>query len=155
VTHRMGARWVALRKLVSPRPSAATPPFVRGPRPADRRAHPPPASRSSDQRQDHEQPPQPHGRPCPPPEGLGTGPIGQHYPRTDRQRVLGPGPHLAGPLTTAPDPLAQASTHRPAISGQVAHANRAPGRGARPASRSLPTRPRWPWSEQRTATRRR
>jgi hypothetical protein len=60
-----------------------------------------------------------------PPTGLGPGPLGQDRPRTDRGDLLGPGPHPAGRLTTAPDPLAPRQHHRPAASGQVAYPDRA------------------------------
>ena len=60
-----------------------------------------------------------------PPASLGAGPLGQHRPRTDRRRPLGPGPHLAGRLTTAPEALVPAQHHRTATNGQVAHPDRA------------------------------
>jgi hypothetical protein len=60
-----------------------------------------------------------------PPARLGAGALGQHHPRTDRRRPLGPGAHAAGRLTTAPDALAPQDHHRTATSGQVTHSNRA------------------------------
>jgi hypothetical protein len=60
-----------------------------------------------------------------PPAGLGAGPLGQHRPRTDGGRPLGPGPDPAGRLTTAPEALAPPQHHRPATSGQVTHPDRA------------------------------
>jgi hypothetical protein len=56
-----------------------------------------------------------------PPAGLGPGPLGQHRPRPDGGRLLGPGPHLAGRLTTAPEALAPPQHHRPAADRQVPH----------------------------------
>jgi hypothetical protein len=56
-----------------------------------------------------------------PPAGLGAGPAGQHRPGTDRRRLLGPGPHPTGRLTTAPQALAPPQHHRPATERQVAH----------------------------------
>jgi hypothetical protein len=47
-----------------------------------------------------------------PPAGLTAGPFGQHRPRADRGHPFGPGPHLAGRLTTAPEPLTPAQHHR-------------------------------------------
>jgi hypothetical protein len=61
-----------------------------------------------------------------PPAGLGPGPLGQHCSRADGRHPLGPGPHLAGWLSTAPDALAPGQDHRPATSGQIAHPDRAP-----------------------------
>jgi hypothetical protein len=49
-----------------------------------------------------------------PPAGLGAGSFGQHRPRTDGGRPLGPGPHPAGRLTTAPQALAPPQHHRAA-----------------------------------------
>jgi hypothetical protein len=60
-----------------------------------------------------------------PPARLGPGPLGQHRPRPDRDRLLGPGPHSAGWLNTAPDPLAPGQHHRAATDRQVPHPHRA------------------------------
>jgi hypothetical protein len=89
-----------------------------------------------------------------PPAGLGAGPLGQHRPRTDRRRPLGPGPHLAGGLMTAPEALSPQQHHRAAATGQVAHPGPYGGRVGWPAPRSRCSRPRWPWSGRRAATRR-
>ena len=56
-----------------------------------------------------------------PPARLSAGPLGQHRPRADRRRPLGPGPYAAGQLTTAPEALAPQEHHRPAADRQVAH----------------------------------
>jgi hypothetical protein len=56
-----------------------------------------------------------------PSAGLGAGPFGQHRPRADGGHPLGPGPHRAGRVTAAPDPLAPAQHHRAAADWQVAH----------------------------------
>jgi hypothetical protein len=61
-----------------------------------------------------------------PPAGLSAGSLGQHRPGTDRGHLLGPGPHPAGGLTTAPDPLAPGQHHRMAADREVAHPNCAP-----------------------------
>jgi hypothetical protein len=58
------------------------------------------------------------------PTGLGAGPLGQHRPRPDRGRLLGPGPRLAGQLMTAPEALAPQEHRRPATERQVAHPDR-------------------------------
>jgi hypothetical protein len=58
-----------------------------------------------------------------PPTGLGAGPLGQYRPRTDRGDLLGPGPHPAGRLKTAPDPLAPQQHHRAAADRQVTHSH--------------------------------
>jgi hypothetical protein len=60
-----------------------------------------------------------------PPARLGPGPLGQHRPRTESGRPLGPGPHFTGWLDTAPDPLAPGQGHRPATHRQVPHPHRA------------------------------
>jgi hypothetical protein len=70
-----------------------------------------------------------------PPARLGPGPFGQHRPRADRDRLLGPGPHSAGRLPAAPQALAPAQHHRPATDRQVTHPNRAAAvRGGRHAT---------------------
>jgi hypothetical protein len=56
-----------------------------------------------------------------PPTRLGAGPLGQHRPRPDRRHPLGPGPHPAGRLTTAPDPLAPGQHHWAPTDRQVTH----------------------------------
>jgi hypothetical protein len=61
-----------------------------------------------------------------PPAGLGPGPFGQHRPRTDAGRLLGPGPDPTGRLPTAPEALAPPQHDRPAADRQVAHPDRAP-----------------------------
>ena len=61
-----------------------------------------------------------------PPTRLGAGPFGQHRPRPDGGRLLGPGPDPAGRLPTAPEALAPPQHHRPAADRQVAHPDRAP-----------------------------
>jgi hypothetical protein len=60
-----------------------------------------------------------------PPAGLGPGSLGQHRPRSDRDRLLGPGLDRTGGLDTAPDPLTQGQDHRPAADRQVPHPHRA------------------------------
>jgi hypothetical protein len=67
-----------------------------------------------------------------PPAGLGAGPLGQHCPRTDRGRPLGPGPHLASRLTTTPEALAPGQHHRAAADWQVTHPDRATTMGLGP-----------------------
>jgi hypothetical protein len=70
-----------------------------------------------------------------PPTRLGAGPLGQHRPRTDGGRSLGPGPHRAGLLPTAPDALAPGQHYRLAADRQVTHPDRAAAvRGSRHAA---------------------
>jgi hypothetical protein len=73
-----------------------------------------------------------------PPAGLGAGPFGQHRPRTDRGCPLGPSPHPASRLTTAPEALAPQQHHWPATTGQVAHPDHpsAVWSGSHPAART-------------------
>jgi hypothetical protein len=67
-----------------------------------------------------------------PPAGLGPGPLGQHRPGADRIYLLGPGPHPAGRLPAAPDPLGPQEHHRPAADRQVTHPDRAAAMGLGP-----------------------
>jgi hypothetical protein len=60
-----------------------------------------------------------------PPACLGPGPLGQHRPRPDRGRLLGPGLDRTGRLDTAPHPLAPGQHHRPPADRQVPHPHRA------------------------------
>jgi hypothetical protein len=60
-----------------------------------------------------------------PPAGLGPGPLGQHRPRVNRPRLLGPGPHSTGRLPTAPQALAPQQHHRAPTDRQVPHPDRA------------------------------
>jgi hypothetical protein len=59
------------------------------------------------------------------PAGLGPGPLGQHCSGVDGRRPLGPGPHLAGRLPTAPEALVPGQHDRPAADRQVPHPDRA------------------------------
>jgi hypothetical protein len=90
-----------------------------------------------------------------PPARLGAGPLGQHRPRTDRGHPLGPGPHAAGGLTTAPDALAPQEHHRPAADRQVTHPDRpaAVQAGAHAAARAAGHRGRRLDGELPLATR--
>jgi hypothetical protein len=89
-----------------------------------------------------------------PPARLGAGPLGQHRPRADRRRPLGPGPHAAGELTTAPDPLAPPEHHRPAADRQVTHPDRAAAVEFGPHPTAPDSRSPWPSSGRRAPTRR-
>jgi hypothetical protein len=60
-----------------------------------------------------------------PPAGLGAGPLGQHRPRSNPSRPLGPGADPAGRLSTAPEPLAPGQHHWTAADRQVTHPDRA------------------------------
>jgi hypothetical protein len=59
-----------------------------------------------------------------PPARLGPGPLGQHRPSSDRDRLLGPGPGRTGRLHTPPHPLAPGQHHRAAADWQVPHLDR-------------------------------
>jgi hypothetical protein len=60
-----------------------------------------------------------------PPTRLGPAPLGQHRPRPDGDRLLGPGLDRTRRLDTAPDPLAPGQHHRPSADRQVPHPDRA------------------------------
>ena len=136
VTQRVGARRVALRKPVSSSPSLPDPVQARrGHPPAGCRAQPPPAWWSPSRPQVAGDRRHRVGVLADPPTRLGAGPFGQHRPRPDGGRLLGPGPDLAGRLPTAPEALAPPQHHRPAADRQVAHPDRASAvRGGRHAT---------------------
>jgi hypothetical protein len=67
-----------------------------------------------------------------PPARLGAGPLGQHRPGADGGHPLGPGPHPAGRLPTAPQALAPPQHDRPAADRQVPHPHQAAAVGSGP-----------------------
>ena len=116
---------VALRKLVSSSPSAATPSSRVGSSTSGRPcsatarmmvAQPTPRSRATAVTAWASVPTRRHAS--------ARARSGQHRPRADRGQPLGPGPHSAGLLPAAPDPLAPAQHHRPATDRQVTHPDR-------------------------------
>ena len=52
---------------------------------------------------------------------LGSGPLGEHRPRSDLVGLLRPGPHRTGRLRAAPQPLGPHQHHRPISHRQVPH----------------------------------
>src|SRR5512132_730619 len=128
VTYRVGARRVALRKLVSSSPSAATSSRRMGsstswvPWSSTARmmvAHPTPRSRATAATAWASLPTRRHA-------SARARSVSTARGRITTVRLLGPGPNPAGWLTTAPDPLAPGQHHRPAADRQVTHPDRAP-----------------------------
>ena len=154
VTHRVGARRVALRKLVSSSPSAATRPSGPDLPPAAGRDRPPPASPSPSQPPGHAPPPRPRGRPCRPAGTPQRGPV-RSAPPTDGSRRLARSRSAPRRPARCSARSACASTAPPA--GRQ-RAGRVPvpcgGRGLRPARHSLRSRRAPPWSGPPAATRR-
>ena len=69
---------------------------------------------------------------------LGSGPLGEHRPRGDLVGLLRPGPHRAGRLRAAPQPLGPHQHHRPIGDRQIPHLDPAAAvaDGADPAGRA-------------------
>src|SRR5512132_105629 len=151
VTYRVGARRVALRKLVSSSPSAATSSRRMGsstswvPWSATARmtvAHPPP---------DHGPPRPPRGRPCRPADTPRRGPA-RSAPPEDGSRPSARS--RSGSCRPAPDNARSAcATTAPPAGHRSAGPAPPPGggRGARPGSHSPHSRSPWPWSGPRAA----
>jgi hypothetical protein len=87
VTHRVGARRVAFRKLVSSIPGPPPPPDEQGHPPAGCRAQPRPTSPSPSQPPGHLRPPPPCGRRCRPADRPRRGPA-RSAPPADRSRPI-------------------------------------------------------------------